>query len=244
MAKNTLRFPILKNVEYLDIIKHTQTIKTFTKKDCENLSWRNLQKKVGELTSGMVNYTLKFNDSPELHKGTMRAVNEINSAAASSDDKQKDLLNEIESLKTKINSIGAGSGVSVELLLNISKQSYETQINFLNTELTRKENFIDKQQTKIETLENELNECYEQIEDLKGKTGLNQYVDLAKMFLSSKMPGAKKITSLKDSNSNDIPERILIILGAVDWSKVPSDVLDTIIQYLEMYITKLPLKGA
>jgi len=243
MAKNTLRFPVLNDVDYLDIVKNGQTLKSFNKKETENLSWRNLQKKCGEYTSGMVNYTLKFNNSPELHRGTMRVINEIKSGAAPVDEKNNLLLNQIDALNTKINSISAGSGVSVDLLLSISKQSYETQINFLNNELTRKENYNDKLQKKIDDLETELNSCYEVIEDLKSKTGINQYLEIGKMFLSSKMPGAK-LNSLKDSNASDIPEKILLILGAVDWSQVPSDVLNTIIQYLEMYITKLPLKGA
>lgn len=245
MAKNMLRFPVLKDVEYLDIIKNSTTVKTFNKKDVEGITWRELQKKIGAIVpGGMVNFALKFNQSNEIHKGTIRAVNDLN-PVNSNDDKNLHLLNELDVLKKQISSIGAGSGVSIDLLLSISKQSYETQISFLNAELIRKENYIDKLQKKIDELESDLDNASDLIEDLKSKTGMTQYLDIAKTFLSSKIgAGAQKIATLKDSNQDDIPESILNLLGAVDWVKVPQDVLNTIVQYLELYINKLPLKGA
>jgi hypothetical protein len=243
LPKNALKFPYLNNVEYFDLIKHKKTLKTFLGKDINGLSWRDLQKKAGLFTGETVcNYSLKFENDNTVNRGTIRI---ISSLPAPSDDKNNNqsVLNEIENLKSKISSAAQSSGISVDLLLSISKQSYESQINFLNAEIIKKDNIITKLENKIDSYEDELNNCYEVIDDLKAKTGVNQYLELAQTFLQSKIGTAKKITTLKDSAPQDIPEKILLILGAVDWTQVPGETLAQIINYLEIFITKLPLKG-
>lgn len=237
-----IKFPILKDVEFFDVIKNKQTVKSFIKKDLEGLKWRDVQLKIGSsFGAGSYHYALKFNNDDTLHKGVIRAVS--NNPIEQHTENNTGLISEIESLKKQISSIGSQSGVSVDMLLSISKQSYETQINFLNAELLRKENHITKLDNEIEKLNAELDEAAELVDELKQKTGVNQYLELAQTFLQSKIGTAKKITTLKDSNPSDIPQKIIEILGAVNWSLVDDNVLSSIINYLEIFITKLPLKN-
>jgi hypothetical protein len=239
-----LKFPILRNVEYFDVVKNKQTIKTFLKKDLENSSWRDLQLKLGrEFSAGAYHYALKFNNDETVHRGLIRVVSSIPIVQKNDSKQNENILNEIENIKAKIQQAAQPAGVSYELLISITKQSYETQISFLNNELTKKENFINKQQVEIDKLNDELDNAAELIDELKQQTGVNQYIELGKMFLQSKIGGAKKISSLKDSSPADIPEKIILILGAVDWSQVDDRLIDEIIKYLEIFITKLPLKG-
>jgi chromosome segregation ATPase len=133
--------------------------------------------------------------------------------------------------------------MQVDLLLSISKQSYETQITFLNAEISRREIVITKLESKIESLESELDEAAELIEDYKSKTGLGQYLDIAKTFLMSKQGNLKPISNLKDSTPETIPAEIIQILGLVDYDAIPADQLTQIIDYLKIFIQKLPLKN-
>lgn len=237
-----LKFPILKNVEYFDVIKNKQTIETYVKKDIEGFKWRDLQLKLGQrFSGGTYHYALKFNDDETVHRGLIRVISNIPTEKPTTGN--DNLLNEIERLKTQIQQAAQPAGVSYELLISVTKQSYETQIVFLNNELNKKENFINKQQIEIDKLNDELDNAAELIDELKQQTGVAQYIELGKMFLQSKIGGAKKISSLKDSNPNDIPEKITLILGAVDWLQVDDNLINEIIKYLEIFITKLPLKG-
>jgi len=244
LPKNALKFPYLDKVEYFDLIKHKKTLKTFTGKEINGLSWRDLQKKAGLFTGETVcNYSLKFENDNNINRGTIRIISTLPAPSDEKNNNNQNVLFEIESLKNKISNAAQSSGISVDLLLSISKQSYESQISFLNQEIIKKDNLITKIENKIDSYEDELNNCYETIDDLKSKTGVNQYLELAQTFLQSKIGTAKKITSLKDSTPQDIPQKILLILGAVDWNEVPDDALANIINYLEIFITKLPLKG-
>jgi len=236
-----LKFPILKDIEFFDVIKNKQTLKTFNKKDCEGLKWRDMQLKIGQsLPAGLYHYNMKINNDDSFYKGTIRVISTMQPEKTNDNSAA---LNEIEAIKKQLSTISNSNGVSVDLLISITKQSYETQINFLNAELQRKENLITKLENQIDSLNDELDNASDQIEELKSKTGLNQYIEIANTFLQSKIGTAKKITTLKDSNPDDIPARILELLGAVDWSKVPDNELSEIIRYLEIFLTKLPLKG-
>lgn len=239
---NKLKFPILKNVEYLDVTNNKTVIKTFNGRELEGLTWRELQSKIGAITGGgAVYYSLKFVNDNTIHKGKIRSV-----AVQTNEkpiEKNNTMINELESIKKQINSIGNSQGVSVDLLLSISKQSYETQIGFLNNELVRKENLINKLETQIDNLNDELEKSDELIDDLKSKTGIGQYLEIAQTFLKAKTGGLEKVTTLKDSNPSDVPPRIIELLGAVDWTRVDQHIINEIINYMEMFLNKLPLKG-
>jgi len=240
---NKLKFPVLENVDYFDLVKNKATLKTFTKKDIEGKTWRAVQLLIGQMFGGGVfYYNYKQQNNDMVYRGTIRAIH--NTSGEQKDNKNLE-LNELEKIKSQIAQIGQSSGVSVDLLISIQKQSYDMQVLFLRDELTRKQQVIDKLEKQIDELNDELNNADSQIEDLKSKTGINQYIGMAQEFL--KLKGLKgspvPVQTLKDSSPDDIPAEILNILGAVDWSKVSPEILNTIVMYLNMYIDKLPLKG-
>lgn len=238
-----IKFPVLNDVEYFDVIQNKTVIKSFKKSDLEGLKWRQIQEKIGKFATGSIHYTFKFNNNPEIHKGMMRVINTDQNTSDASPALVNKLTNEISDLKDKLNNAASGGGVSVDLLLNITRQSYETQISFLNNEINRKDLLITKLENTIEKLNNELSIQDETIQSLQSKTGLNQYLPLIQAFVNKKLPGAAPVTTLKDSNTSDVPPRILELLGAIDWNKVEPNIISEIIKYLEIFINQLPMKG-
>lgn len=233
----------LQGVEYIDIVKNKQCIKTYKPKEVNGLTWREFQVKLGSdlKQSTQFYYIIKFQNENKINKGLVRSVfeNAPSDSINQKNDQSNQIADQIKSLQTQINSLGSG-GISTELLISITKQSYETQINFLNAELMRKESFISKLESKIEELENELEDC---ASNDNNTTQLSQYLELAQMFLRGKQGNLKPVTNLKDSDASDIPDEILEILGLVDYSKIAQNDLQQIIQYLKIFIQKLPLKG-
>jgi len=239
---SNLRFPTVENVDYFDVVKNKQTLTTYKKKDIEGRSWRDVQLMIGsQFGAGVYFYNFKQNGIDYINRGQIRGV--ATGVQLVQKENKTDMTHELENIKAQIKNIGQSNGVSVDLLISITKQSYQMQINFLNDELRRKQNQIDKLEKQIDDLNEDLNNADEQIEDLKSKTGINQYLNLAQDFLKLKTGKAAPLATLKDSDPADIPAEILNILGAVDWSKVSPEILKTIVMYLNMYIDKLPLKG-
>ena len=245
IKKQQLRFPILKNIDYFDVLKNKTQIKSFTGKEVEGFKWRDVSLAIGKIAGqGVYRYTFKFKDSDEIHNGSIRGIeqNEIHKETKT----DHTLKNQIDLLSDKLERLTSNNsgGIGIELLISVTKQSYETQITFLNSQLSQKDLNINKLETKIDELNDELDLCYQQIEDLKGQTGISSYLEIAKKFLDTKLPGkqVEKI-SLKDSNPSDIPESILNLLGVVDWNQVDPHIINEIVKYLNMFIPQLPKKG-
>jgi hypothetical protein len=240
---NKIKFPKLSKVEYLDIIKNKSVVHSFKPNDLEGLTWRQTQLLLGTiLPPGLYNYTLKFIDVNSVNKGTIRSVSNIPAAVIKSESSQ--IEKQIDLLQQKVNALGSGSSqIGIDVLLSITKQSYETQITFLNNEINKKDLVINKLETKIDSLTDDLDNASELVEDLKQKTGIGQYLEIAQTFLKAKIGNLKPISNLKDSDPGDIPEEILLTIGLVDWQKVDANLLSEIINYLKIFIQKLPLKG-
>lgn len=219
-------------VEYIDLIKNKTLVKSF--KNFKAKNWRALQEFLGnELNvSQQFFYILKLKNNDKLFKGQIRSI--AGNDATPVEKKSNEVLSEINSLRESLK--GLNNGVTTELLISITKQSYETQINFLNQELVRKENYINKLESEINNLENELDQ-------VEPQTDLTKYIEIAQTFLKLKQGGLKEVVSLEASNTSDIPEEILTILGLVDYSRIPQTDLNQIISYLKIFIQKLPLKG-
>lgn len=243
MAIMKLKFPLIPNdLEYFDVIKNRQVVESFNKSDIAGKKWRELQLLIGKKCgTGIFNYTMKILSNEQVFKGTVRGINLMEK----NDSKDHSLKDEINSLRDKISGLNEkkGSDFSTELLISLTKQGYETQINFLNQQLNEKNSNIESLKKEIEKLNDELDNCYDIIDDLKSKTGINQYLDLLKPFLMKQAGNLKPVTNLKDSDQSDIPKDILEILGMVNWNEIQSDSLDQIITYLKMFIQKLPLKS-
>lgn len=236
-----IKFPVLNNLDYVDIIRDKTHLKTYPGSEHEGIAWRDLQRLIGEdLGAGSYRYALKFKNKNEIFSGIIKGLN-VSGKIIESKNSSTDI--EIKKLQEQIKSLGSGAGVSVELLLSMQKTSYETQVNFLNNEIQKKENQILKLENNIDRLEEELDNCGSIVEDLKSKTGVNQYLEIAQTFLKARMGNLKPVTNLKDSDPSDIPQEILDSIGLVDWSQVDPETLKQIVFYLNTFIQKLPLKG-
>lgn len=240
-----LRFPILQNIDYFDVFKNKTQITSFNGSQLEDKKWRDVSLMIGKITGqGLFRYSFKFKNSDEIHNGSIRGIDPGNDTSEhKTDSRLKSQIDELSNKVERLTNSNSG-GIGIELLISVTKQSYETQITFLNSQLSQKDLNINKLETKIDELNNELDLCYQQIEDLKGQTGISSYLEIAKKFLDAKLPGkqVEKI-SLKDSNPSDIPESILNLLGVVDWNQVDPHIINEIVKYLNMFIPQLPKKG-
>lgn len=239
-----LKYPILNNVDYMDITKNKNQIKAFSGSEINGLKWREVCFLIGKIAGqGSYRYSLKFKNEPIINNGMIRGI--VAQSELQENKNDSHLKNEIEKLTNKVENLNKSnsSGIGFEMLLEITKQSYLTQIDFLKQQLQVKDVSISKLELQIEKLNDELDQCYQTIEDNASKSGIASYIDLAKDFLKLKLPGEIKPVSLKDSNANDIPKQITDILGVVNWSLVDDNVINEIVKYLNLFIPKLPLKS-
>lgn len=238
-----LRFPVLKDVEYIDLIKNKEAKLTIDGKTVEGKTWREFQKYLGtKLPERTYNYVIKIKNDNKIYKGLVRTVGIMKNEDKKGQDGLVIIQSEIKELNEKIGSMSSGNGISVDTLISITKSSYETQLKFLGMEGDRREAVIVKLETQLDDADKELGKCDTLIVDLKEKTGLTQYVTIIKEFLTMRA-GSMQAVSLKDSDVKDVPAQIIEVLGVVDWSQVPDEVLKDITDTLRVFIQKLPLKG-
>lgn len=240
---NVLKFPILKNIEYIDLIKNRVNVLSFEGQEVEGKTWRQFQKLIGaKLPDGAYSYVIKIKKDDTIYKGLVRTAGKVATVIKVKSEINPDLEKKITDLTSQVNKIGSGNGVSVDLLLQVTRQSFETQVSFLNMELTRKDTANQKLEIKIESLYKELEDSDVLITDLKGQTGISQYVSIAKEFISMKAGLTKPIESLGASEPSDIPPEIIEILGVVNWGNVSPEIINDITNTMKIFIQKLPLK--
>ncbi len=213
----------------------------------EGMKWRDFQKYLGsKLPMDNYYYVVKLNDKPELYKGRVKPIVLKAGVVSGSvtDDKSLLVLKEtVSALSEKIETISKGNGVSMEMLLEVTKQSYVARIDFLGVEINKKDMDYNRLELKCAKLEEELNDADVVIADLEGKTGVMQYVSIAKEFLQMKAGSLKGIENLGDSNPSDIPSDITEVLGVVNWVAVDPNIINEIVHYIKVFANKLPLKG-
>jgi len=237
-----LKFPVLNKVEYIDLVKNRINVLTIEGKDVEGFTWRQLQLYCGEkLAGGVYGYSMKFAKDDTIYRGSIKVVSLTKQGFEM--DENNNVKKQLDELTKKLNSLKSDSP-GMDLIISLTKSGYETQISFLKDELARKEKNIDKLEAEINKLNDQLDAAETIIDDLKSKTGLSQYIQIAKEFLMMKSGAMKPITNLKDSDTVDIPADVLQVLGVVDWSAVDEKLLSEIIHYLKIFIQKLPLKGS
>ena len=242
--KATLKFPVLNKVEYFDLVKNRVNVLSFTQKEIpDGTTWRDLQLLCGDrLPSGVYNYGMKFYGDNEVYRGSIKAVS-LNKGNINMESPEIQKVTKlISDLQTKLLNVKS-EAPGVDMLLQMTRQGYDSQISILKDELTRKEKSIDKLELKVDSLETELQNAGDIITDLKKEGGLTQYIQIAKDFLTMKSGNARPIESLANSNTNDIPGEVLEVLGVVDWPQVDPVILKEIIHYLKVFIQKLPMKG-
>lgn len=241
-----LKFPILKKVDYLDLVQNKITVLQLTTKDCEGITWRDLQKLIGKkVGAGKYFYNLKFQNDNTINKGLIKAVTDgILPKPKSEDAGLIEVKTMMEALTKKIDNAGSGGGVSVELLMSVQKTQYENTIKFLENNLADKK--AEYLALKVDYNDKcaELQDTESQLQELEKDSGLMKYLPMVQDYFKDKMGTTKPITNLKDSNQGDIPPDILQLLGMVDWANVDQEVIGNIVRYMNIAIQKLPMKGA
>lgn len=239
-----IRFPVIKNCEYIDLIKNKVTVLSIIGKDVEGMKWREFQKYMGKkLPAQTYFYVLKLNDDNTIYKGQVKAIGNIATSSPKANPEFDAMQKTIDGLNNRLNDVSSGSGVSVDMLLEVTKSSYTLQIGFLNSEIQRKNSEIDKLQLNISELNDELDNADIEIEELKSKTGMNQYLEYAKQIIASKVSTVKASVNLEDSNLNELPNEIVELLLSIDWKAIPKAQIDEIITSLKLFTQQLPMKG-
>jgi len=246
-----IKFPILKDVDYIDVSKGKSVLLTLKGVEVEGISWREFQLLLGQrLGAGTYYYKLKFANKQELHSGSVKGVDPgMPPVKVDNNDQMKTLEGSISALSLKIEKMGKGEGVSVETLLDVTRTSYQGRIDFMLIDLNKKDNEYSALQGKFDALEKELDDQDDIIDDLKSKTGLNQYSGIiervAEKIIFSKIGTGKgqPLGDLSMSDPKDLPPEIMEVLGVVAWDEVTELVLNKLLHFLKIYITELPQKG-
>ena len=238
-----LKFPVMKNVEFFDLHISPGKQIEISGSDIEGLKWRELQYFLGEKVPEKVyNYQLKLKGKNQIYNGRIKVL--IKDKKYSTEEiVDPALSSQLDSLSKKVEMLSRGNGVSVDTLIEVTKQSYLQRIEYLNLELQKGVIEYGRLTVKIEKLETDLINSEDEVDDLKGQTGITQYISIAKEFLQMKAGNVEPLSNLKDSNISDIPGKLLEILGVVDWKEVDQKVQMDIESYLRIFIQKLPLKG-
>ena len=95
---SNLRFPIVKDVEYFDVVKNKATLTTYKKKDIEGKTWRDVQLMIGsQFGAGVYFYNFKQIGIDYINRGQVRGV----STGVILDKKENniDMTNELETIK-------------------------------------------------------------------------------------------------------------------------------------------------
>ena len=241
-----LKFPVLKDIDYIDISRNKETKLSLNSPETNGLKWRDLQKLIGQKCgAGNYHYQLKQVDKNKIHVGMIKAIGGAPPTPKPGESsKIKSIEDSISLLTNKIESLHKGSGVSVEMLIEVTKTNYEMRIGFIEGQLTEKKNELVLLQSKLEDKEAEIIELEEEI---KESSGFDKYFEIGKKILDAKalVTGVKSqpLANLQDSNPSDIPPAIIDSLGVVDWLQVDPGKVEEIVVYLNMFIPKLPMKG-
>jgi hypothetical protein len=230
-----VKFPFIKNVEYISIFRDKNSVLEIDGKDVEGFSWRELQLHLGKsLSSGLCQYTMKFVDDDSIYNGRIRAVS-MNKKSGNEMD-EKTLSSELKSLKDQLARAEKSGGVSFEMLLSSTKQGHEAQIGYLNEKIKDKDDKIQELKRDISELENDLDDC---VKESSKTSSISQYLAIGEKILNLKLGTGSKV-SLKESNTSDIPEQILIVLGVIDWQKVDAASTQKIADNIQQYLSLIP----
>lgn len=232
-----LKFPILNDVEFVSILKNKRSVFESDGKQFEGLTWREFQLKLGEyLPPSTYYFTLKFKNNAEIHTGQIRAVSYENKTEVSMDENK--ILNELNSLKDKLSKAESKGGISFELLLESTKQGHAAQISYLNEKLKDRDEKIRELKNEITELDRDLTDCEK--ESAKS-TGIQQYLQIGEKIASIYLGGKTKTPiSLKESDSTDIPNEILQVLGVIDWQKIDAESIARIANSIQQYLSVIP----
>jgi hypothetical protein len=242
-GQKEIKFPILKDVEYISVFKNRNSVLEIDGKDVEGISWRGLQLFLGKsLAPDLYQYTMKFKKANEIHSGRIRATI-MGIGKTEPETNQTEIIKEFKALKDALSKATNTGGVTFDMLLASTKQGYEAQVSYLNQQIADKEKIINKVENEVNELERDLNDCEK--ESAKN-SGIGQYLAIGEKILSMKFGKPGKV-SLKESDQSDIPEQILTVLGIINWSLMDQENINKIANSIQQYLSVLPkeyFKGA
>lgn len=246
MKKNTreLKYPVLNNIDYCTITKNKKSVLEIDGKDLEGKTWREFQIYLGDkLPINKYYFTIKFKKGGEIYSGMTKAVSLDPKKLESNTMDENKIISEFRSLKDALSKATNQGGISFEMLLASTKQGYEAQIQYLNSKIADKDELIREIKKEVDDLEDDLNECEK--ESAKN-SGIGQYLAIGEKILSMKFGKPGKV-SLKDSDSSDIPDQILQVLGIINWQIMDQQNIEKIASSIQQYLSVLPkeyFKGA
>lgn len=238
-SNRALKFDVLKNVDYGYITKRKKKVLEFEGSTVESFKWIEFQRYLGNnLPPGRYYFYIKFKNDPEPYTGNTNTAGVIEKM---DNTENEVILKKFDEVLKKINS--KTDGISTDLLLSVTKQSYETHINFLNTQVTKLEAELRDLSSECESLTNDCLEYEQEIHKLKNKSEYLPLAEKALILLQAKF-GTGKVATLENSDPTDIPQEILQILGTVDYIKLQADqaAYQKIVSGLRQYISLLPQK--
>ncbi len=241
----TLKYPVLKGCEYLDIIKNKITIQSFKHDELEGLKWRQVQELVGsKVGAGSFRYTIKFKNDDKTSNGTIRSVvsNEILKKESKLDNTE--LVSLVKTMTNKLDNMTNNAPQDTAILIATIKEGHSNSILMYQERLAEKQRLCDKYEIKIDSLEKELGEQDDIIAELQSKSGNMEYFKALADIVKAKFGGhAQSLADTTNSDESDIPASLLEVLGVVEWSQVPEETVNLILDTLKQFIHKLPLKG-
>lgn len=239
----SLKFPELKGVEYIDIIKNRKNVLLLKGEEVESFKWRDLQLHLGKVLSpGSYHYAMKFKKENKVHNGTIKAVATERAEISTIDPNLLVLSNKLQTLEKDISTIRGGAPANVDYLMRITETAYKFKIDVIERELTDKKAEISQHKAMIEKLKSDIDRYEEEIDEAKNGASLSNILKIINDFKG--MLGGKPGTPLAQDQKFDtsgIPEEILRIIGSVDFTRIPPDQFQQIVNMLETFIQQLPL---
>jgi len=246
----TLKYPVLKNLEYISIVKNKKSVLELDKNKLgglENKTWREFQLFLGEhLTPGRYYFTIKFLKNPELHTGQVRAVSSDGEKTEGKMDSE--IVKQFNELKEALTNATNSGGVTFDMLLQSTKSGYEAHITLLNKQIEYKDTIIIELKGEIKELENELDKAQKEYNKVSGSEKwigvIDKYAPALELFFKSKNIAPAKLPLATNVDSSGIPDEVIAILAQVDYDKLKQDQekYKQILGYLQQYISMLPLK--
>lgn len=248
------KFSTLTDLEYISVIKNKKSVLEIDGVECDKLNnktWREFQHYLGsKLTDGYYYYNLKQTTSPEIHSGTIRAVNK-NPKPQGSNMEAKDLESRIITLNDKIEKIlNSKENLGSSALLEAQKAGYEAQITYLKQQLSDKDIKIKDLNDEIKLLEKEIDKLELQLNEAD-KTA--SWVSLFKSYEPMIKAGLSKLGAKQTSptlasaptGEHGIPDEIINILSQVDYDELKKspENYNKIIEYLSMAVSSLPKRS-
>jgi len=236
MGQLSFKYKNFTDFEYLDIQRGGIDLQRLTTEDLKGVTPKLLQEMIGE-KHGAGKCRLSGVDSKGLRYTTIfKGINKNMPIVKTDDSKINQVLDQFKKLESKLNSATQSGGITFEMLLASTKQGYEAQAVFLNQQIKHKDDLIAEYKKERDELESDLNECEK---EASKNSGIGQWLTVGEKILNMKFGAGTKV-SLKESNTNDIPEKILIVLGVIDWQKIDAESIDRIANSIQQYLSVIP----